>query len=58
MDHRTGTGLFKKIMWYEKSVGYGNDILKKPVGPWTKEREARYSAFVRRFTPRSNSTLQ
>ncbi|SPO06857.1 uncharacterized protein DNG_09551 [Cephalotrichum gorgonifer] len=52
MDRRTGCGLFKKLVWYDDSLGYGNDLLDEPVEPMTPGSKVRYASFVSSLLPR------
>ena len=54
MDHRTSPGSFKKVMWYHKELGYGNDVLDQPVEAWRALHEERYAEFASRFLPRGD----
>ena len=53
MNHRTGSGMFKRLMWYEKGLGYGNDILNQPVRGWNDRQTAEFAEFFGRFFPRN-----
>ena len=56
MDHRTGTGRFKKVMWYHKGLGYGNDILNQPVQVWNERHMAELAEFSSRFFPNTGGS--
>ncbi|SPO04073.1 uncharacterized protein DNG_06756 [Cephalotrichum gorgonifer] len=51
MDCRTGAGRFKKVMWYHRTLGYGNDVLGQPVEAWSGREKALYTEFVSSFLP-------
>lgn len=51
INQRTGSGKFKKVMWYRKRFGYGNDLVGQPVEPWKRGQEAEYVAFADRILP-------
>lgn len=51
MDYRTGSGRYKKVMWYNKDLGYGNDVCNQPVEAWKKEHKDQLISFVKPFLP-------
>ena len=51
MDYRTGSGRYKKVMWYNKDLGYGNDVCNQPVEAWKKEHKDHFISFVKPFLP-------
>lgn len=51
LDQRTGAGLYKKVVWYHRGVGYGNDLVECPVAPWDESMMEAYAAFVRPLMP-------
>lgn len=54
MDHRTRATSFKKVMWFRRGLGYGNDVLDQPVEAWITVHEERYDEFASRFLPRGS----
>ncbi|SPO03115.1 uncharacterized protein DNG_05797 [Cephalotrichum gorgonifer] len=52
MDRRTGSGRYKKVMWYNSKHGYGNNVLHEPVEARKSAHNARYADFVRGLLPR------
>lgn len=51
MDHRTRYGTYKKVLWYHRGVGYGNDLLNHPVGSWDEGTMQAYAEFARPLLP-------
>ena len=51
MNHRTGPGRFKKVMWYYLLAEYGNDIVNRPVEAWKRTHPEDYIRFVKRLLP-------
>lgn len=33
-------------MWYHAGVGYGNDLVERPVGAWDESKMESYAGFV------------
>lgn len=38
-------------MWYNRGIGYGNDIVGRPVGSWDESTMEAYAEFVRPLMP-------
>lgn len=51
MDHRTGPGRSKMIVWYSRELGCGNDVLGEPVETRNDGHDARCADFVSYFLP-------
>lgn len=46
LDQSTRAGSYKKVMWYHRGVGYGNDLLERPVAPCDEDAMKAYAEFV------------
>ena len=55
LDMRTGPGLFKKVMWYHRGVGYGNDLTEREPGPWDEEAMQALWQFIQPLIVESGS---
>lgn len=54
MNRRVSLKSYKKVMFYNNKLGYGNDVLDQPVEAWRAEHKERYAEFASRFLPRGD----
>lgn len=51
MNQWTNYGLHKKVMWYHRGVGYGNDLVESLVTSWNEHAAGDYAKFIKPLMP-------
>ena len=52
MEQKTRSGRYKKVMWFYRDVGFGNDLEGQSVRPWLWEwTERMFAGFASRMIP-------
>ena len=51
MNQQTLSRAYKKVMWYHRGVGYGNDLTCRRIQPWDEKSMEAYATFVRPLMP-------
>lgn len=51
MDQLTACGRYKKVLWYHRGVGYGNDLIERLVTPWDESTMKDYADFIEPLMP-------
>jgi hypothetical protein len=51
MDLRTGSGRYKRVMWFQDRQGYGNDLADMPMDVWKESFAEDLEAFFGHLIP-------